>query len=83
MKAEEARALGLSGKTGVVVRNVQPDGKAADAGIRPGDVILEANRKPVTSVDELRRIVEQQREGTPIVLLVRRDNASLYVAVQS
>jgi serine protease Do len=83
MKAEEARALGLSGKTGVVVRNVQPDGKAADAGIQPGDVILEANRKPVTSVDELRRIVEQQREGTPIVLLVRRENASLYVAVQS
>ena len=63
------------------MREVQPDSKAADAGIQPGDVILEADRKPVGSVEELRRIVDQHKAGSPLVMLVKRDRGSLYVAV--
>ena len=40
---------------GLVVQDVDPDGRAADAGIQAGDVINEVNRQPVTNVDELRR----------------------------
>ena len=42
---EVARELGLSrGKEGVVVRDVDPDGTAAAAGIQPGDVISHGQR---------------------------------------
>jgi serine protease Do len=81
LTADEARALGLGERKGVVVRQVQPDSKAADAGIQPGDVILEADRKPVSSVEDLRRIVDQHAAGSPLVMLVKRDRGSLYVAV--
>jgi serine protease Do len=78
---EQARALGLGDRKGVVVREVAPDSKAGDAGIQVGDVILEADRKPVSSVEELRNIVDQHKAGSPLVMLVKRDRGNVYVAV--
>jgi serine protease Do len=66
---------------GVVVREVLDGSPAAEAGIRPADVILQANRRPVTSVDDLRKVVETSKKGNPILLLIRRDNAERYVTV--
>src|SRR5215831_7181118 len=45
-------ALGISvekNKDGLVITDVDPDGRAADAGLQRGDVIQEVNRKPVES----------------------------------
>jgi serine protease Do len=56
---------------GVLVRDVDPDGRAADAGIQAGDIILEVNRQPVQSVDDLRAAVRKAAEK-PTLLLVRR-----------
>jgi serine protease Do len=58
---------------GVVVRQVNPDGRAADAGIQSGDIILEVNRQPVQSVEELRSAVRRASEK-PTLLLVRRSD---------
>ncbi|MCC7417895.1 MAG: DegQ family serine endoprotease [Acidobacteria bacterium] len=78
---ELARRLDLDGEAkGLVVQQVDPDGRAADAGLRPGDVIEQANRAPVDSVDALRAAV--QRSGDrPVLLLIRRDGTSLFVTV--
>jgi serine protease Do len=56
---------------GVIVRQVNPDGRAADAGIQAGDVILEVNRQPVQSVDELKAALRKSPEQRPTLLLVR------------
>ena len=48
---------------GLVVQDVDPDGRAADAGIQSGDVIREVNRQPVQTVDELRAAVKRRRIG--------------------
>jgi serine protease Do len=66
---------------GVVVREVLDGSPAAEAGIRPADVILQANRRPVTSVDDLRKAVETSKKGNPILLLIRRESAERYVTV--
>jgi len=58
---------------GVVVQQVNPDGRAADAGIQPGDIILEVNRQPIQSVDDLRAAVRKAAEK-PTLLLVRRSD---------
>ena len=56
---------------GLVVRSVDPDGPAADAGIRAGDIIQEVNRQPVTTREQLRAALE--RSGTrPVLLFVTR-----------
>ena len=56
-------------------------GPAANAGIRAGDVILEVNRQPVKDVAGLRQIVDKHAKGTPMVMLVQRQNTTMYVAV--
>jgi Do/DeqQ family serine protease len=70
---------------GVVVQQVNPDGRAADAGIEPGDIILEVNREPVQSVDDLRAAVKKAAEK-PTLLLVRRqagdEGHDLFVTVR-
>ncbi len=70
---------------GVVVQQVNPDGRAADAGIQAGDIILEVNRQSVQSVDDLRAAVRKASEK-PTLLLVRRSDGNegrdLFVTVR-
>ncbi len=68
------------GARGVVVARVQPGGASADAGIQPGDVIQEVNRKPVNSVDDLRQAVRSAGDQ-PFVLLVNRQGQTSYVVI--
>ncbi|HEX7795578.1 MAG TPA: DegQ family serine endoprotease, partial [Vicinamibacterales bacterium] len=66
---------------GVVVQNVNPDGRAADAGIKEGDIILEVNRQAVQSVDDLRAAVRRSSDR-PTLLLVNRDGRDIFVTVR-
>src|SRR5262245_28323574 len=59
---EVARELGLArGKEGVVVRDVDPDGTAAAAGIQPGDVISKVNGEAVKTPSELKSALAAAR----------------------
>ena len=62
---------------GVVVQNVRPDSPAEDAGLQPGDVILEVNRKPAASASAFLGQVKQNPAGKDMLLLVwSKGNAS-------
>jgi serine protease Do len=76
-----ARELGLKAREGVLVRDVVEGGRAAEAGIRAGDVIVEVNRQPVRTVDDLRARLESRAKGEPVVMLVNRDGETMYVAI--
>lgn len=67
---------------GLVVEDVNPDGRAAEAGIQPGDIIQSVNRKPVTSVNDLRSALETSA-GKPVLLLITRQGNNLFVTVRS
>lgn len=65
---------------GVAVEQVRPASPAEDAGIAPGDVILEINRKPVASADEFVRDAHATPIGKDLLLLVwSQGNASYRV----
>ena len=68
---------------GVMVSSVAEGGPAAQAGVRPGDVITEANREPVKSTRDFSRILGQMRRGQNLLLLVRRDGNSRFVVLPS
>ncbi|MGA9627119.1 MAG: Do family serine endopeptidase [Bryobacteraceae bacterium] len=62
---------------GVVVESVRPASPADEAGIQPGDVIVEVNRKPAQSASQFASEVHQNQEGKDILLLVwSKGNAS-------
>jgi len=65
---------------GVVVTEVDPNSAAAEAGIRPGDVIQEINRKPVKTAEEAVQMTENPADKRTL-LRVWRDGASRYVVV--
>lgn len=62
---------------GVYVRIVNSDSPAEKAGIRVGDVIIGANGKEITSMDELNKIKEQFKPGDTIKLTVYREGQKL------
>jgi len=66
---------------GIVVQDVDPDGRAADAGIQAGDVIEEVNRQPVQSVEDLRAALRKSSDR-PVLLLVNREGSSRFVTVR-
>jgi Do/DeqQ family serine protease len=65
---------------GVVVTEVDPNSAAAEAGLRPGDIIQEINRKPVKSAEEAVQMTEKTNDKTSL-LRVWRDGGSRYVVV--
>jgi Do/DeqQ family serine protease len=67
---------------GLLVQEVNPDGRAAEAGIRSGDVIQEVNRKPVETVEELRAAVKVTTDR-PTLVLVNREGRDLFVTVRA
>jgi serine protease Do len=73
--------LRLKDPDGVVVSGVEEGGPAARAGIRPGDVIAEANREPVRNAQDFARIIGQMRRGQNLLLLVRRDGGSRFAVL--
>src|SRR6266566_1091247 len=71
---ELARELKMPPATkGVVVDEVSPASRAAEAGLRSGDVIQEANHQPVKSVNEFRSAVNSKTKDDPVLLLVNRE----------
>jgi serine protease Do len=76
LTAEERKARGLD--AGVVVETV--DGPAAKAGIRQGDVILAFGAAKVENPEQLKKLVDKASGNVPV--LVRRDDATLYVPVR-
>ena len=66
---------------GLIVRDVDPDGRAADAGIQSGDIIREVNRQPVQSVEDLRAAVKRSSDR-PALVLVHRGDRSIFVTVK-
>jgi Do/DeqQ family serine protease len=77
-----ARELRLPDRTeGVVVRRVNPNGAAASAGLRPGDVISQVNGREVTSPAELKSVLNETGER-PALMLVTRDNADIFLTLR-
>ena len=59
------------GQEGLRITDISPDSVAADKGLRPGDVILEAAGKPVTTVADLADALDTAKADGRKVLLVR------------
>jgi len=80
---ELAQQFHLPKDKGVVVRRVAPDSPAADAGLQPGDVVLEINREKVADVkDFVAKAKDVKASKKPALLLVSRGNATLYTVIK-
>ena len=66
---------------GVLVQQVGP-GIAAEAGVRPGDILVSLNNQKVKNVAHLQQLVRELPRGKRVPLLVKRGGGALYLAVE-
>lgn len=63
------------------MRGVEDASPAAEAGLQVGDVIIQVERHPVKTAEDLVRDLRTHPSGTPVLLLVHRKDDSLFVAL--
>lgn len=78
---ELAETFGLKTQAGVIITGVMQNAPAAQAGIRPGDVILGVAGKPVNNVSELLSAVAALKPGTTTKFTLQRRDDRLELAV--
>jgi serine protease Do len=93
MPANEAPRLGLmlapagnvagAGGEGVVVTGVDPDGPAAERGLKSGDVILDIGGKAVSTPAEVRKALDDARADAKrtVLMRVKSGEATRFVAI--
>jgi serine protease Do len=80
LDARARRALDVPAG-GVLVRRVGP-GRAADAGVQPGDVLMAVADRALGGVEDLRTAVAGLQKDRPVPLLVKRQGADLFLALR-
>lgn len=80
ISAEDAHELGMKQGKGVLVARVEPGSTAEGSDIRAGDVIFEVNGKEVNSAADYEKVASGLKKGNLVRLLLKRGNATLYVA---
>jgi serine protease Do len=82
---EMADRLDIPAGKGVIVQDVKPNSFAEDINLGRGDVILEVNKQPVNSEDDLAKVEAGLKSGQDAVFLVRprgstRQDGTIFVA---
>src|SRR5580693_1637214 len=67
--------------TGVRIQSTAPDGAARATGLTSGDVIVAVDGIPVGDIDELHRLMTEERVGKPVPVTVLRLSQKLDVVV--
>jgi serine protease Do len=68
-----AQYFKVADERGVLVTAVEPEGPAAKAGVKVGDVLLEVAGEKIESGSDLRQALEDVKAGEEVALTVQRD----------
>ncbi|OZI24821.1 serine peptidase [Bordetella genomosp. 7] len=79
---EVAEAIGLPKAEGALVSNVEADGPADDAGVKPGDVITSFHGETIKRWSDLPRIVGETKPGTRTEMEVWRRGKTVTLSVR-
>jgi serine protease Do len=78
-----AQSFGYPSTNGALVSDVEPNGPAAKAGIRGGDIIVEFNGRKIESTKELRDAVAATPPGTEVTVRIFRDGKYMNLRVKA
>jgi len=70
---ELAKAMNLGSTHGVLISDVDAGGPAARNGVKPGDVVVEANGKPIEDQRTFRLMISSMAPGSQMNLKVQRN----------
>jgi S1-C subfamily serine protease len=68
-------------ESGVLVASIQPDSPASRSGLRTGDVLIAYDEHPIASIDDLQRLLTDERVGVESMLTVLRAGERASVSI--
>ena len=77
-----ARQLGLTETSGLVVVDVEANSPAQEAGLHPGDLILEVDQVPMKDLETFNKKIGSYKKGDVILFLVKRHGSTLYLTLK-
>jgi len=83
LTADLAEQLGYQDRQGVVISEVTPESPADNSGLKPGQLIEEVNKVKVTSLPELKQLLQESGNPNRILLRVRFGSFSQYVVLRT
>ena len=78
---ELAEQFGYKDEKGVLIGDVEQGSVAATAGLKPGQLIQEVNKEPVSSIRELNSILKKSDNPRRLLLRVKSGKFSQYVVL--
>ena len=77
-----AESLGIDTTSGLIITEVEPGSKADEAGLRRGDLILEVDRQPVTTIAGLKETLQKLGDKESVLMLIKRDTHTRYIVLK-
>jgi S1-C subfamily serine protease len=71
----------LDAETAVMATHVEPNSPAASAGVRPGDYLVEFDGQPISAIDDLHRLLTEDKVGAPSTLTILRGVEKLTLTI--
>ncbi len=80
---ELARKFEYGIHSGLIISDIAADSSADAAGLKPGQLVEEVNRKRVSSMKDLNAVLKQSKSDDKVLLRVRAGNYSTYVVLST
>jgi serine protease Do len=78
---EMAKNYGLSRSQGVIIVEVENGSPAEQAGLVPGDIIVEMDKKPVSNLEAFKQLLKGVKEGGTVLFLIDRGGTTIFVTL--
>ncbi len=75
------RFYNLQVESGILVVSFEENSPARDAGVREGDIIIGFNNVPIAGIDDLHKLLTEERIGHKLPLVVIRNTSQLTLEV--
>jgi serine protease Do len=76
-----SQQLGLDRDHGVIIKNVDPNSPAQEAGLRRGQMILSVNQKPVNNTEEFIRVMKDIGSHKHVLLQIKAGQVVRYITL--
>lgn len=77
-----ASQLGYEAHSGVVITKIDSQSPVAWAGLKKGALVLEVNRKKISSVEDFNTALKEVENGTPLLFLIKQGDVTRYVSIK-
>jgi S1-C subfamily serine protease len=71
----------LDADTAVMATQVEPNSPAASAGVRPGDYLVAFDGQAISAIDDLHRLLTEDKVGSPTTLTILRGVEKLTLTI--